>query len=118
MSCNKCNRNRRRKVKSGIQVGDVLEVLDNGLCKLNVKRIGENNPREIYCTRQKEFVPSKGSSKYREKDKVQSVMKSGFILVWTLDKTLNEGKERESGWLKVKTDQIISYDFVGPIPIK
>ncbi|MBC8442850.1 MAG: hypothetical protein H8D80_01535 [Proteobacteria bacterium] len=120
MSCNRCNKN-KRKIKSGIgiQVGNILEVLNNGLCKLTVKRIGENNPIEIYCTRQQEFVPSKGSSKYREKENVQSVMKKGFILVWVLDKTLNnEVEEKEAGWLKVKTDQIISYDFIGKIPIK
>ena len=116
MGCSRCNRNRRIKATSGFHIDNILNELDGGLCKITLKRVNENNPREIYCTRQDGVVPSEGSPDYRSKDKVPSIIKSGLMLVWALDKSLNENEKSESGWLKIKTDQIISYDFIGKIP--
>jgi|TARA_R100000008_G_C3527187_1_gene137219 hypothetical protein len=116
MGCSRCNRNRRINTNSNSQINDILNDLESGLCKITIKRINENNPKEIYCTRQKGTEPSDGSSGYRVKDTLQSVRKNGSMLVWALNSATEVEKKSQSGWLKIKTDQIISYDFIGEIP--
>jgi|TARA_R110001583_G_scaffold77308_2_gene210560 hypothetical protein len=116
MGCSKCNRNRRINATSNVEMKNILNDLESGLCKINIKQINENNPKEIYCTRQEGTQPSNGSPKYRPKDKITSVKKSGYILVWALNNSIKVEEKSQSGWLKIKTDQIISYDFIGKIP--
>lgn len=115
MSCNKCNR--RKNVKSGSDIKKVLSLLNDGLCKIVVRRVNENNPAEIYCTTQIEALPSKGSSNYYKGDTIKSVTRNGFIMVWTSNKNIiNKGEEKETGWLKIQTSEIIGYEFIGKIP--
>ena len=114
MSCSNCNR--KKKIKSGIQTDNLLKSLNSGLCKITIKKVNEDNSRIIYCTLQKNFLPSMNSTTNKKSDSISSVIKTGYILVWALDKTLDEEREKKSGWLKIKTDQIITYDFVGKIP--
>ena len=116
MSCNKCNR--RKNVKSGSDIKKVLDFLNDGLCKIVVRRVNENNPAEIYCTTQKEVTPGKGSSNYYTGDSIKSVIRNGFIMVWTLNKNIIEGGEKESGWLKIQISEIIGYEFMDRIPTK
>jgi hypothetical protein len=114
MSCKRCNR--RKPIESRIQIDKLLNVLEKGLCKLTTKMVNENNTREIYCTQDQNFTPSKGSPNYRASDTVESVKRNKSILVWASDKTLNSKEKKESGWLKIKIDQILNYSFVGEIP--
>ena len=95
-----------------------MSFLTGGLCKIVVRRVNENNPAEIYCTTQKEALPSKGSSNYYTGDTIKSVTRSGFIMVWALNKNINEGGEKETGWLKIQTSEIIGYEFVDNIQTK
>jgi hypothetical protein len=114
MSCNKCNRRRRKNVKSSVEIDNVLSHLNDGLCKIVVKRVNEKKPKEVYCTTQKELLPSKGAVNYYKGDDIKSVMKNGFIMVWTL----NKDEEILTGWLKIPTEQIIGYEFIGRIPVE
>lgn len=111
MSCN-----RRKPTQSRIQIAGLLTTLEKGLCKLTVKMVNENDTRDIYCTLDQNTTPSKGSPIYRDNDTPELVVRSKSVLVWALDKTLNIKEKKESGWLKIKTDQILNYSFVGEIP--
>tara|TARA_Y100000310_G_C20551242_1_gene748202 strand:+ start:910 stop:1167 length:258 start_codon:yes stop_codon:yes gene_type:complete len=83
---------------------------------VQIKRVNESGLRDIYCTRQRNILPQKGSENYRPDEKLNNIMTNGMILVWTPDITLGERKNRESGWLKIKTNQILNYNFIGEIP--
>ena len=118
MSCTKCNRkNRNNEVKTNAQVGNVLQNLKRGLCKISVKRINENAVRDVYCTLQPEFLPSKNSYLFRKSSTIKEVKNTGLILVWTTDTNLNVGVKKESGWIKLPIDSIRSYQFIKSIPV-
>ena len=91
--------------------------LTSGLCKISIKRVNENVPRDVYCTLQEEFVPSEKSKMHRNRDSVSDIKKNGYVLVWAVDKTLGSGESKQSGWLKIKMDQVLNYDFIDRIPV-
>jgi hypothetical protein len=105
------------EVKTNAQVTDIIKKLKEGLCKISVKRVNENAVKDIYCTLQSDFIPSKNSHLFRNFPTVKEVKNSGLILVWTTNSNLNEGLKKKSGWIKLPIEFIKKYEFIRRIPV-
>jgi len=115
MSCG-CGKRKKRVRPQSKNHRLVLAQLHSGMCKVSVRKPSEKGSKDIYCTLHPDILPNKESSLHRETYR-ENMKNPDSLLVWTLNKNSDEDIEKRAGWIKIKTDQIVNFEYAGKIKL-
>lgn len=101
----------KKKIRKGTaSYSDFFKNLKRGICKVDLA-----TNKQIYCTLSENAIPAEGSSKHKD---TKTDIRNEQIIVWALNKNINNSLDPAAGWFKISVKDIDNYEFVGEIQYK
>jgi|TARA_E500000318_G_scaffold352_2_gene427 hypothetical protein len=105
-----CN---NRPIKQGLPIHkELIDHLETGMVKFKVRKGSENF--SVVGTLHENILPSMNSEYHRILD---DQISNDFIVCWALNKNYSNRHQKESGWISISLDKIITTDYIGDIDL-